>query len=128
MIRHYRKRRRITQYVIALLLKPIYASRAYPAGCSNQPMTYYDYDSMTSFDTIVRSHEEFLIIRRLGVGKFSDVFEAVDLVSEKSYSATMSAWDRKSIDPTTLCVIKVRDDDQKGSLDTSSIHRIHHWK
>jgi len=107
-------------------------SRAYPLGCSSQLRSYYDYDS-TSFPpphlppSLVRTADEFGLTRRLGAGKFSDVFEAVDSAEERRLSSSASASDGGSegkgegscqpggdlgdesgdgIDPRSLVVIK----------------------
>lgn len=63
------------------------ASRAYPQGCIGRDPSYYDYDSTTSLMTKefppswlkvpVQSTADYKLIRRLGTGKFSDVFEAI---------------------------------------------------
>ena len=80
-------------------------SRAYPHGCSSQPPSYYDYENM-SFPPehlradLIRNADEFGLTRRLGAGKFSDVFEAVDLSKESG-----NAVDQE-VDPRTLVVIK----------------------
>ena len=77
---------------------PAAVSRAYPLGCSSQLRSYYDYDS-TSFPpphlppSLVRTADEFGLTRRLGAGKFSDVFEAVDSAEERRLSASASASD-----------------------------------
>jgi len=72
---------------------------AYPAGCSNKPPSYYDYDNYTCPPQhLRRSRKDFRLVRRLGAGKFSDVFEAVD---EKT------ARQRSEIVPESLVVIKV---------------------
>ena len=99
-------------------------SRAYPHGCSSQPPSYYDYENMSfppeHLRGLVRSADEFGLTRRLGAGKFSDVFEGVDLVEERrmlkggesgSNSDDQSADDCAThedleVDPRTLVVIK----------------------
>ena len=91
-------------------------SRAYPNGCSSQPPSYYDYENM-SFPPehlradLVRSADEFGLTRRLGAGKFSDVFEAVDVAEERRMSEESGAGVRdgaedQEVDPRTLVVIK----------------------
>ena len=57
------------------------ADRAYPLGCSQQPPSYYNYDSypFPPPGVSIRSTDDYLLVRRLGAGKFSDVFEAVDV-------------------------------------------------
>lgn len=111
------RRRRICGIVTSIFILtkifrcPSLASRAYPNGCTNQPTNYYDYDSfsLSPTDPLIRSHDDFLIIRRLGVGKFSDVFEAVDISSEKSFPLKNDDTSEQilaNINPKTLCVIK----------------------
>lgn len=51
------------------------AERAYPQGCSTKDPSYYDYEQMTLPSSL--DPDDYLITRRLGSGKFSDVFEAV---------------------------------------------------
>jgi len=60
---------------------------------------------------LVRSADEFGLTRRLGAGKFSDVFEAVDVVeerriSEESGSGVRNGAEDQEVDPRTLVVIK----------------------
>ena len=92
-------------------------SRAYPQGCSSQPPSYYDYENMAFPPehlraNLVRSAEEFGLTRRLGAGKFSDVFEAIDLLEERRLSESDKAGDKgtthadQEVDPRTLVVIK----------------------
>jgi casein kinase II subunit alpha len=60
----------------------------------------------------VRHYDDYLLTRRLGTGKFSDVFEAVDVQKAQSLSQSPSEThpttntDDTTIDPRTLCVIK----------------------
>ena len=86
-------------------------SRAYPHGCSSQPPSYYDYENMAFPPEhlrakLVRSTDEFGLTRRLGAGKFSDVFEAVDLVEERRVSEESGNTVDQEVDPRTLVVIK----------------------
>ena len=92
-------------------------SRAYPQGCSSQPPSYYDYENMAFPPehlraNLVRSVDDFGLTRRLGAGKFSDVFEAVDLVEERRVLESYKAGDKgtthadQEVDPRTLVVIK----------------------
>jgi serine/threonine protein kinase len=73
----------------------VQSEQAYPLGCSTKPSQYYDFES-ASFPpsattkemedgTIpsIQSADNFLLVRRLGAGKFSDVFEAVDVTLEQ---------------------------------------------
>jgi casein kinase II subunit alpha len=71
-----------TKIILALSLLPfsVTAERAYPQGCATKDPTYYDYDTMSwppSSSTMVLDADDYQITRRLGHGKFSDVFEAV---------------------------------------------------
>jgi len=99
---------------LAALICSSLASRAYPNGCADQPISYYDYDSysLTSSAHIpIRSHDDFLILRRLGVGKFSDVFEAVDIKLMKKSSKLHTAQNSleqtlNGIHPKAVCVVK----------------------
>lgn len=90
------------------------ASRAYPQGCARESPSYYDYDSLPLPPPNLpsRSHDDFALLRRLGAGKFSDVFEAVDVGIQTNDQVGDAAGDIDSdeivIDPTALCVIKVR--------------------
>ena len=92
--------------IVLILLFPstiVNASRAYPHGCLYRHPSYYTYDerddvtwsSSTSNDEdeyyidfrrlpsksskLRRPYTRYKLIRRLGAGKFSDVFEAVDV-------------------------------------------------
>lgn len=103
------------------------AERAYPAGCSRRDASYYDYENTSLIPpwVIVRSTDDYLLTRRLGTGKFSDVFEAVDVEKEQrllqqepyycksrttrtSTTSTHSISDSSiaTVDPRTVCVIK----------------------
>ena len=80
-------------------------SRAYPKGCSREPPSYYDYDSLEfpPSNIPVRTHEDFALLRRLGAGKFSDVFEAVEMSKDLLARGSDHHTD---YDPAALCVIK----------------------
>ena len=107
------------QYAILLLLLTLIntsilthaASRAYPQGCANFPPSYYDYEMypLPPPDLPSRSHDDFSLLRRLGAGKFSDVFEAVDdgEFHGKNSKVSGNFKDKSYIDPARLCVIKV---------------------
>lgn len=85
-------------------------SRAYPKGCSNELPSYYSYDDyeLPPRDVPIRTHEEFALLRRLGAGKFSDVFEAVEIKDQ----SVMDIEFMEELDPKLLCVIKVSDEIQ----------------
>lgn len=86
-----------------LFFPGVRGDRAYPLGCSDKPLSYYNYDNypFPPPATNIRSTDDFLLVRRLGAGKFSDVFEAVDVNLENKYDS-----DRQRINPKTLVVLK----------------------
>ncbi len=108
--------------LITFLRQLVDASRAYPQGCSHESPAFYDYDSypFPPPNVSVRSHDDFSLLRRLGAGKFSDVFEAVDVRSNTNLASTnhhqpnSNGIDRhhhyydldEKIAPGSLCVIK----------------------
>jgi casein kinase II subunit alpha len=79
--------------------------KAYPLGCSQKPQSYYDYENnqFPSQTGHVRSVDDYALTRRLGTGKFSDVFEAVDVNLEKKIAANKPP---SVVDPRTLVVVK----------------------
>lgn len=79
--------------------------KAYPLGCSQKPQSYYDYENnqFPSQRTLVHSVDDYALTRRLGTGKFSDVFEAVDLNLERRIAKNKPP---SVLDPRTLVVIK----------------------
>jgi casein kinase II subunit alpha len=83
---------------------------AYPLGCSTKSSNYYDFESALfppATDVPIKSNEDYMLVRRLGAGKFSDVFESVDvLLDERLRSAQKKQTTRISIDPRTLVVLK----------------------
>jgi hypothetical protein len=81
------------------------ASRAYPKGCSRESPEYYTYDTLPfpPPNLPARTHDNYALLRRLGAGKFSDVFEAVE-VDESTFK---DDEDVATFDPLALCVIKV---------------------
>jgi len=93
-----------------------FAGRAYPQGCSNEAPSFYDYDSYPlPPPDLERSQDDYLLLRRVGAGKFSDVFEAVDVTLEKRYAEEDSGNAEKTVasrekeievDPRALVVIK----------------------
>lgn len=54
--------------------------RAYPLGCSKEAPAFYDFDSSVFPPPALTqySYDDFGLTRRLGTGKFSDVFEAIE--------------------------------------------------
>ncbi|VEU36858.1 unnamed protein product [Pseudo-nitzschia multistriata] len=80
----------------AIILPFVQAEKAYPLGCSHRDPAYYDYENsvfppvpITIHDVgmitnvPIKSNEDYLLVKRLGAGKFSDVFEAVDAQMER---------------------------------------------
>lgn len=59
----------------------VYAERIYPIGCLKyNDKSYYDYESISILSQKmipISTHDDYLITKRLGYGKFSDVFEAI---------------------------------------------------
>ncbi|GAX27422.1 hypothetical protein FisN_23Hh114 [Fistulifera solaris] len=88
-----------------LLFRYTKGEKAYPLGCSQKPQSYYDYENnqFPSQTVLVRSVDDFALTRRLGTGKFSDVFEAVDVNLEKKITANKPP---SFVDPRTLVVVK----------------------
>jgi hypothetical protein len=92
----------------ALLISGIiYAggSKAYPLGCSRESSSFYDYDNypFPPPGISVKTTKEFMLVQRLGTGKFSDVFSAVEADGK-----TTGGRDNLNIDPRSLVVIKVQ--------------------
>jgi len=128
---------RVVDVRVAILpLVPVRAEKAYPLGCSHRDPAYYDYENSV-FPPVpvtinevgmitnvpIKSNEDYLLVRRLGAGKFSDVFEAVDaemerrqrILSSPSSLMSMSAINNNNSDnipavafihPETLVVLK----------------------
>jgi hypothetical protein len=80
-------------------------SKAYPLGCSKEDSSYYDYDKypFPPPEVPTKSTDDYFIVERLGTGKFSDVFSAVEAEKVK-LSEDQGALE---IDPKSLVVIKV---------------------
>lgn len=76
------------------------AEKAYPMGCSDKPTSYYDYDNypFPPKYTPIYNTEDYQITRRLGSGKFSDVFEAMDMRKSSRFV--------ESADPVVLKCLK----------------------
>lgn len=85
----------------------VHAERAYPLGCSFQDRSYYDYKNAIFPPTGVpiKSTNDYLLVQRLGAGKFSDVFEAVDVQLERANQLSGHSTTR-DVDPSTLVVLK----------------------
>ena len=76
-----------------------------------QERSYYDYESAVfpPSNVPIKSTNDYMLIRRLGAGKFSDVFEAVDLQLENALQRSSSSLPTPSngtIDPRSLVVLK----------------------
>ena len=82
----------------------IEASRAYPLGCSKEDSSYYDYDKYPFPPPGVptKTTDDYFLVERLGTGKFSDVFSAVEAEQQGQKKVA------PRIDPKSLVVIKVR--------------------
>lgn len=105
-----------------LIQAPLLAlcSKAYPIGCANKPPSYYDYEFEQSpnenneqyqllrmigvkhLNIPQETSENFWLLKRLGNGKFSDVFEAV-IDSDLDHSSPIEKEDDKE---KNLVVIK----------------------
>ena len=97
----------IALVAVCACVATVSSDRAYPLGCSQQPPTYYNYDSypFPPPGTLIGSTNDYLLLRRLGSGKFSDVFEAVDVRRDKAL--VINGMKTSEIDPRTLVVLKV---------------------
>jgi casein kinase II subunit alpha len=86
------------------------AELAYPLGCSTKPSNYYDFESAPfppETGVPIKSNNDYMLVRRLGAGKFSDVFETVDVHLEERLRASNTKQSSiLSIDPRTLVVLK----------------------
>lgn len=96
---------------LAIFLGSASAERAYPQGCSNEPTSYYDYNKnvFPPAGLTLKTVDNYMIVQRLGTGKFSDVFEAVDVGLEKELkNATSSAASSAPtfVDPRSVVVLK----------------------
>jgi casein kinase II subunit alpha len=86
-------------FIISLVVVVVDSERAYPWGCSREHPSYYNYEPslLHSFSSPfppvgleVKTVNDYLIVRQLGTGKFSDVFEAVDVELERNFLALAS--------------------------------------
>jgi casein kinase II subunit alpha len=83
------------------------ADQAYPLGCSQRDSSFYDYEKyqFPPQEVRVRVPDDYLLVRRLGAGKFSDVFEAVDVELEEKFNPKTKEG-IPSINSRTLVVLK----------------------
>jgi casein kinase II subunit alpha len=106
----------LTSIICILYLSPSMAERAYPLGCSDKPSSFYDYENyrFPPENVEITSPDDYLILRRLGAGKFSDVFEAVDIKLYRQLHSPKTK-DKKNeysdpvtapVDPRSLVVLK----------------------
>lgn len=111
----------LTTVLLLQLSIPALAEQAYPLGCSEQPPSYYDYDNypFPPPGSSIKTTDSFQLLRRLGSGKFSDVFEAVNMDKERlllrqkgsslrssSSGGTNDDTDAAVVDPRTVAVLK----------------------
>jgi len=104
-MKKWRIRKDIIGVIVAANLTLSMGERAYPLGCSQRDPSYYNYDDFIfpPSESIVRSSDSYLLLRRLGSGKFSDVFEAVDVDMERKLPTTQL---NHQVDPRALVVLK----------------------
>lgn len=100
---------RVVVFVVAVLFLSAVSSRAeqaYPLGCSEKDPKYYEFEnsSFPPSDVTIKSTNDYMLVRRLGAGKFSDVFEAVDVQMEKQNNPREQP--PLTIDHQTLVVLK----------------------
>jgi len=69
-------------------------SRAYSLGCMDKPRSYYDYDNFILPTMLMKHRGNYQLLKKLGSGKFSDVFEAVDC-SNGNNSSTYNSDSRR---------------------------------
>ena len=106
-LRHPRRLRWLSFLLLDFFL--CVADRAYPLGCSNEPPSYYDYHKnvFPPPDLTLKTVDDYMIVQRLGTGKFSDVFEAVDVGVEKELKNASSASSSPTfVDPRSVVVLK----------------------
>lgn len=96
------KRRRTTDLTHLWVL--LFSSLALTLVAQQTHKLGYNYET-TTFPppgVPVRSPSDYLLVKRLGAGKFSDVFEAVDTQRSKSLGVTEDS----TVDPRSLVVLK----------------------
>ena len=123
----------------------VLAEKAYPLGCSHRDPTYYDYENsvfppvpitigvgngdaggsgntVTITNVPIKSNEDYLLTRRLGAGKFSDVFEAVDAEQERRQRILSSPLSSSSISSSQS---QIKNSNTNNSNDHSNVD--HHY-
>lgn len=124
--------------LLILTLKHATASRAYPHGCLYRHPSYYTYDEREDISwsdghnfsdiehdekdhsdfrhlpppssKLRRSYDRYRLTRRLGAGKFSEVYEAVDLEYVQGESRKMRVG-RSCDGDITDCTTETEDDE-----------------
>ena len=78
----------------------VHAERAYPLGCSTNDSSFYEFEKFPfpPPGILVKTTDDYMLTRRLGAGKFSDVFEASDVKLNRN--------NNESINPKSLVVLK----------------------
>ena len=68
-------------WIVVVVAITCSGERAYPEGCTQRDASYYDYEHLDwppqFCQPLLKSASDYLLTRRLGTGKFSDVFEAM---------------------------------------------------
>ncbi len=100
------RRQKVIGVLLSLITTTVGAEQAYPMGCSTKASNYYDFESFTfpPESIPIKSTKDYMLVRRLGAGKFSDVFEAVDVQVEKRLRADKN--EPLAVDQRTLVVLK----------------------
>ena len=103
--------------ILARVLGFSSADRAYPLGCSKEPTSYYDYhkNEFPPSGLTLKTVDDYMIVQRLGTGKFSDVFEAVDVELENALNRATAVVTPSKTTPNK------GDNDGPSSIDTSKI-------
>ena len=101
--------------IIMEVVLVVRAERAYPLGCSVNDPSYYEFDKypFPPPGIPIKTTDDYMLVRRLGSGKFSDVFEATDVQLERKLqlnsnknSNNNSVDGKSTINPEALVVLK----------------------